>query len=104
MFFTKARKQEQTPELNTTAQSAAPVTVEEGDEKQMTLIDANPGSTYTVRAISTEDHDLKSFLFRLGCYEGEPITLLSKKSTGCVVVIKDGRCNLDVNLSKAVLV
>lgn len=70
----------------------------------MTLLDAEPGNTYVVKEINTEDEDMNSFLFRLGCYEGEPITLVSKKKNSCIVVIKDGRYNLDELLSKAIIV
>ena len=47
---------------------------------------------------------MNSFLFRLGCYQGEPITLISKKKNNCIVVIKDGRYNLDKMLSEAILI
>ncbi len=69
-----------------------------------TLLDAEPGETYTIKEINTEDEELNSFLFRLGCYVGEPITLISKKKKSCIVVIKDGRYNLDVLLSEAIVV
>lgn len=71
---------------------------------KMTLLDAEAGRTYTVKEINTEDDDMNSFLFRLGCYEGEPITLVSKKRNSCIVVIKDGRYNLDGLLSEAIIV
>lgn len=70
----------------------------------MTLIEAEAGKTYRVGEIKTDDEDMRSFLFRLGCYEGEPITLISKKRRGCVVVIKDGRYSLDNLLAEAVTV
>ena len=70
----------------------------------MALIDAEPGMTYTVKEINTSDEDMNSFLFRLGCYEGEPITLISKKKKSCIVAIKDGRYNLDELLSEAIMV
>ena len=70
----------------------------------VTLLDAEVGKTYIVKEINTEDDDMNSFLFRLGCYAGEPITLVSKKKNSCIVVIKDGRYNLDALLSKAIIV
>ncbi len=70
----------------------------------MTLLEAEPGRTYIIREINTDDDDMNSFLFRLGCYEGEPITLISKKKKSCIVVIKDGRYNLDKMLSEAIIV
>ncbi len=71
---------------------------------RMTLLEAETGKTYTVKEINTDDDDMNSFLFRLGCYEGEPITLVSKKKNSCIVVIKDGRYNLDELLSEAIIV
>ena len=70
----------------------------------MTLLDAEPGRTYIIKEINTDDDEMNSFLFRLGCYEGEPITLISKKKKNCIVVIKDGRYNLDHMLSEAIMI
>jgi ferrous iron transport protein A len=69
-----------------------------------TLLDAEPGQTYIIKEINTEDDDMNSFLFRLGCYAGEQITLISKKKKSCIVVIKDGRYNLDKMLSEAIII
>ncbi len=74
------------------------------EARDMTLLDAEPGRTYVIKEINTDDDEMNSFLFRLGCYEGEPITLISKKKQGCVVVIKDGRYNLDRLLSEAIMI
>ena len=68
----------------------------------MNLFDGKPNTTYTVTGIDTDDEELRSFLFRLGCYEGEPITLISKKKKNCIVVIKDGRYALDKNIAEAI--
>ena len=68
----------------------------------VTLIEAEAGKTYEVSGINTGDDEMRSFLFRLGCYEGEPITLISKKRKGCVAVIKDGRYSFDNQLAEAV--
>lgn len=68
----------------------------------MNLLDAEIGKTYTVKEIVTNDDEMNSFLFRLGCYSGEPITVVSKKKNSCVVVIKDGRYSLDQLLAEAV--
>lgn len=73
-------------------------------EERMTLLDAEVGKTYQVKEINTDDEDMNSFLFRLGCYPGEPITLISKKKKSCIVVIKDGRYNIDNLLSEAIIV
>ena len=71
---------------------------------KMALLDAEVGKTYTVKEINTDDDEMNAFLFRLGCYSGEPITLISKKKKSCIVVIKDGRYNLDNLLSQAIYV
>ena len=73
-------------------------------EEIRSLLEAEPGRTYTVREINTDDDEMNAFLFRLGCYTGEPITLISKKKNSCIVVIKDGRYNLDALLSEAIIV
>ena len=70
----------------------------------MNLLEAEEGKTYIVSEINTNDDEMTAFLFRLGCYEGEPVTLISKKRKGCVVAIKDGRYCLDKQLASAVLV
>lgn len=70
----------------------------------MNLVDANIGQEYIVKEIITEDEELNSFLFSLGCYSGEPITVISRVKGGCVVSIKDGRYNIDNELAKAISV
>lgn len=70
----------------------------------MTLLEAELGKTYTIQAIDTDDEDMNAFLFRLGCYSGEPITVVTKKRKSCTVVIKDGRYNIDNLLAAAVIV
>ena len=70
----------------------------------MTLLDANIGEEYKVRVIQTEDDELNGFLFSLGCYSGEPITVISRAKNGCKVSIKDGRYTIDHCLAEAILV
>ena len=70
----------------------------------MTLLEAELGKTYTIQVIDTDDEDMNAFLFRLGCYSGEPITVVTKKRKSCTVVIKDGRYNIDNQLAAAVIV
>ena len=79
------------------------MTADENKEK-INLLDAEPGVTYTIKDIDTQDEEMTAFLFRLGCYSGEPITLISKKKKNCIVVIKDGRYNLDNLLAEAILI
>lgn len=68
----------------------------------MTLLDAKEGEEYLIRDISTDDEELEAFLFSLGCYSGEPITVVSHLKGGCVVSIKDGRYNIDTDLAQAI--
>ena len=60
----------------------------------MDLTKAEEGKEYIIKSIQTDDEELDSFLFSLGCYSGEPITLVSRKQTGYVVSIKDSRYNI----------
>ena len=68
----------------------------------MTLLTAEVGREYTVLSINTNDDELNSFLFSLGCYSGEPITVVTRRKHGCVVSIKDGRYNIDNDLAGAI--
>ena len=68
----------------------------------MSLNHALPGTEYTIRAIETGDEEMDSFLFTLGCYSGEPITVVSHLRGGCVVSIKDGRYTIDKQLAGAI--
>jgi ferrous iron transport protein A len=70
----------------------------------MTLLDAETGKEYMIRDIDTDDEELNAFLFSLGCYSGEPITVVSRKRSNCVVAIKDGRYNIDNQLAEAILI
>ena len=68
----------------------------------MTLIEAQEGIEYIIKEIVTDDEELDAFLFSLGCYAGEPITVISRKKGGCVVSIKDSRYNIDNQLAGAI--
>ena len=68
----------------------------------MNLTDAQIGKEYIVRNIETNDGELDAFLFSLGCYSGEPITVISRRRSGCVVSIKDGRYHIDTPLAQAI--
>ena len=70
----------------------------------MTLAEANIGEEYIIQNIATDDEELNSFLFSLGCYSGEPITVVSRKKRNCTVSIKDARYNIDNELAAAILV
>lgn len=70
----------------------------------MNLTQAQEGKEYIIRDIVTNDEEMDAFLFSLGCYSGEPITVISHRKGGCVVSIKDGRYNIDTQLASAILI
>ena len=70
----------------------------------MNLLFATEGKEYIVDLIETEDDELDSFLFSLGCYAGEPITVIKHRSSGLTVSIKDGRYSIDPQLAQAISV
>lgn len=71
-------------------------------EVAMTLRYAEEGKEYIIKAIETDDEELDAFLFSLGCYAGEPITVISRRRSGCVVSIKDGRYSIDNDLADSI--
>lgn len=70
----------------------------------MNLKSAIEGKEYIVRQIETDDDELNAFLFSLGCYSGEPITVVQHIKSGCVVSIKDARYNIDHQLAEAIVI
>ena len=70
----------------------------------MTLLQAEEGKEYIIRRIETDDEELDGFLFSLGCYSGEPITVVSHLKKSCMVSIKDARYNIDKELAEAIQV
>ena len=70
----------------------------------MSLRNAIEGQEYIIRQINTNDEELNAFLFSLGCYSGDPITVVTRRKHSCVVSIKDGRYNIDNQLAAAITV
>lgn len=70
----------------------------------MNLREAQVGTEYIIKEIMTEDEEMESFLFSLGCYSGEPITVVFHLKGGCIVSIKDGRYTIDTHLAEAIRV
>lgn len=70
----------------------------------MTLAKAQVGVEYIVRAVETDDEELEAFLFSLGCYAGEPVTVVSRRRGNCVISVKDGRYSIDNQLAEAILI
>ena len=73
-------------------------------ERSMTLKEAIEGKEYIIQQIKTGDEELDAFLFSLGCYAGEAITVVAHRKGGCTVSIKDGRYNIDTHLANAIVV
>ena len=72
--------------------------------KHMNLRNANLGEEYIIQRVETEDEELNAFLFSLGCYSGEPITVVSRRRGSCVMSVKDGRYCIDNQLAEAILI
>ena len=70
----------------------------------MNLLTAQEGVDYIIKEVATQDQELDAFLFSLGCYSGEPITVISRRRGSCVVSIKDGRYSIDTQLAQAIVV
>ncbi len=70
----------------------------------MNLKAAEEGREYIISSIETDDEELNAFLFSLGCYSGEPITVIAHRKGGCTVSIKDGRYNIDNQLAEAIMI
>ena len=70
----------------------------------MNLTEAQIEEEYIIKEIQTDDEEMDAFLFSLGCYSGEPITVVARLKGGCVVSIKDGRYNIDHLIAESILV
>ncbi len=70
----------------------------------MNLTNAEEGKEYIISRIETDDEELNAFLFSLGCYSGEPITVIARRKSGCVISIKDARYNIDNLLASAIII
>ena len=70
----------------------------------MTLKNAEIGKEYIINSIVTDDEELDAFLFSLGCYSGEKITVVSRRKSGCVISLKEARYSIDIHLAEAISV
>ena len=70
----------------------------------MKLREANEEKEYIIKSIESGDEELEAFLFSLGCYSGEPITVIAHRKSGCTVSVKDGRYNFDSQLAEVIFV
>ena len=69
----------------------------------MNLSVAELEKEYIIQSIETNDEELNAFLFSLGCYSGEPITVISRRKNNCIVAIKEARYSIDTELAKAII-
>ena len=76
--------------------------IESGETMNLTM--AQEGKEYIIQRIETDDEELNAFLFSLGCYSGEPITVIARRRGSCTVSIKDGRYNIDNQLAEAICI
>ncbi len=59
---------------------------------------------YTIAKIETKDEEMKKFLFTLGCFEGEKISIISKLEQNFIITIKDARYSIDSDLAAVIQV
>ena len=70
----------------------------------MNLTKAEEGKEYIISRLDTEDEEMNSFLFSLGCYSGEPVTVIARRRGSCTISVKDGRYSIDNQLSSAIII
>ena len=70
----------------------------------MTLAEGEAGNEYMINDVQSEDEELSKFLFTLGCYKGEVVTIIARRNNNLVLSIKDARYNVDVDLAKTIIV
>ena len=70
----------------------------------MNLTNAQEGVEYIIQRIETDDEDLNAFLFSLGCYSGEPVTVVSRRKSSFTISVKDGRYSIDSQLAEAIVI
>ena len=68
------------------------------------LSEADINVAYVIQDIVTEDEEMKNFLFSLGCFKGEPVTIISILAENFVIAIKDGRYSIDSDLAEAIII
>lgn len=71
---------------------------------EMNLSQGRINTEYIIKGIKTNDEELKNFLFTLGCYEGETVTLISILAENYVITVKDARYSIDKNLAETIII
>lgn len=95
------RAEKKTPAVRSENHSM-PKHVRNDDEMTLDLADIN--TDYIVKGVATNSRDIQDFLFTLGCYEGETITLISILAGQYVIVVKDARYSINQELAECILV
>ncbi|WP_449241599.1 FeoA family protein [Desulfoscipio gibsoniae] len=70
----------------------------------MSLAKGMLNTPYTVNYVNTEHEDIRDFLFTLGCYPGEKVTIISKLASNYIINIKNARYSIDEDLAKAIMI
>ena len=78
--------------------------VERSGNEVINLTEAEINREYTIKEVKANDEQLKNFLFSLGCYEGEKVTLISRLSGNYVITVKDARYSIDKDLAEAIII
>ena len=68
----------------------------------MNLCNVEIGKERIIRSIVTDDEELDQFLFSLGCYTGEPVTVVSRRRNSVTIAVKDARYAIDHQLAQAI--
>lgn len=66
------------------------------------LAEGKMNVSYIIESIDTDNAEIKDFLFTLGCYEGEKVTIISKLAENYVISVKDSRYSIDKDLAKVI--
>ncbi|MFV0255049.1 MAG: ferrous iron transport protein A [Erysipelotrichaceae bacterium] len=72
--------------------------------KEINLTQANINVEYTIKKIDTNDLELKNFLFTLGCYSGQKLTLISVLSENYIISVKHSRYSIDSDLAASIII
>ena len=72
--------------------------------KYMNLLQAEEGKEYIIQQVNTNDGELNAFLFSLGCYSGQAVTVVTRRKSGCVISLKDARYSIDAQLAEAIVI
>ena len=77
---------------------------EEPINQHLNLTEADINSPYIIKGVDTQDDNMREFLFTLGCYEGETVTVISILTENYVINVKDARYSIDEDLARAILI